>query len=165
MSISVEISDRLRRGDLVDLAPPEPDLRRRWLFLVRALADTLDKPPRELEERYDILRADLLDFVLRENLFVPSYLKQLRPLSRGVWEIKSKRDIPEVRVFGQFADTDVFIAMAQEDRDTLEMLDDRTWGVYIRRVEDTWKELFGTGFTPKKSSNPRLLFTGARILE
>ena len=133
--------------------------------MARELADTLENPPNELEERYDILKADLMDFVIRRNLFVPSYLKQLRPLSRGVWEIRSKRDAPEVRVFGQFADKDVFVAMAHEDRDILEEFEDRAWRFHIRRVEDTWKDLFGMGFTPKRSSDPNLLFSGARILE
>lgn len=133
--------------------------------MVRALADAIDNPPPGREERYDVLKADLLDFVIAKHVFVPGYLKQLRPLSRGVWAIKSKRDVPQIRVFGQFADKDIFIAMAHEDRDVLEQLDDRTWGVHIRRVENTWVQLFGTGFTPKKTSKPELLFTGARTFE
>jgi len=40
----------------------------------------------------------------------PAYLKLLAPARDAVWEIRSVRPAPSIRVLGRFAEYDVFVA-------------------------------------------------------
>lgn len=53
------------------------------------------------------LRADLEHFIFSPNIDC-NYLKPLNPRSKGVYEIRSRRPKPSIRVFGMFIAKDVF---------------------------------------------------------
>lgn len=159
MSISEHISDRVRIGELFPLMPPRKG-QRRWMFLSKDLHDALANPPAGEEDRHDELRADLVSFLIQRYI-TPEFLKLLQPKSKGVWEIRSRRVEPQIRVFGHFAKKDVFIALAYKYRDDLGDISNPSWIYEIRSVEDKWKELFFGQYHPKKTSDRHELYSGA----
>jgi hypothetical protein len=159
MSITDEIEDRVATGDLFPLEL-ETASQIRWMFMVRELRDAIINPPDGEEERFDDLHADLTSFLYWRRID-QEYLWLLSPKSRGVWEIKSRREEPQIRVFGQFAQKDVFLATRFRYRSEMGNFDNPNWLYEIKQVERQWNSLFLGQFTPLKTSNQYKLFTGA----
>jgi len=127
--------------------------------LAKSLNSAIESPPPGAVERYDELHADLVSFVVQADI-TPEFLWLLKPKKRGVWEVRSYRVDPQIRVFGQFAQKDVFIALTYEYRSELGDMDNSMWMYQIRTVENCWRELF-PAYTAMKSSDQSKLFTGA----
>lgn len=113
----------------------------------------------DMEERLGILQADLELFAEGQPID-PKYLFLLSPSSEAVWEIRSVRPNPSIRVLGRFAKKDVFIATNMELRENLGGWQSREWK-NVKRVACTrWRHCFHT-FQPILSRNIHDLVTGA----
>jgi hypothetical protein len=103
MSIEDEILDRVRRGMLWPLQPKAAGATiRRALFVGERLWAELNSPEgdEEWEDRIGRLRADLEIFVTEPSI-TARYLFLLYPAADAVWEIRSVRDRPSLRVLGK----------------------------------------------------------------
>lgn len=146
MSIADEILDRVGRNMLFPLKPRAPGATiRRAFFVAEELWNDLNSPDgdEEWEDRIGRLRADLEVFVTEETI-TPKYLFLLYPSDEAVWEIRSVRDKPSVRVFSLFADKDVLVSTDYAKREDLGGWEDRGWKAMKRRAKTYWRNLFMT---------------------
>lgn len=162
MSIKEQIS--ILKGDnrLISVMPlVKSDRSIRQLLLVEDLYKEIYEEKEEIVdvETFANLIADLEVFVTSETID-PNYLWCLKPKKNGVWEIKSKRPCPQIRIFGVFADKDIFIGTHLESRDDLGSIGSQQWKIAIRTTISIWDKLF-PGFTHKKTSDVKNLITGA----
>lgn len=159
MSIYEEIANRVERGDLFPLSPYGSN-QRRHMFIFRSLYEQIENPPVEEEERFDDLKADLASFQIMRAIDC-DYIRLLTPRGKGVWSIRSHRDEPQIRVFGQFAAKDLFVAICCRYRSELGGFTDPDWRHEIRRVQTIWNGLFFGAYSPIITSDPNNVFTGA----
>jgi len=146
MSIRDEIKRRELEGRLFIVTPTVPHVApRRALFVMPELHQLLIGPWKtDAEEaRWNKLKADLDHFV-GEGLVNEGYMKPLKPRSDEVWEIKSRAPKPSLRVFGSFADCDVFVATSYERRSFLGAFMSFQWHRSTRRSRALWRQLFPT---------------------
>ncbi len=159
MSIELKIDSHLSEERLKLVVPwVSSDRLQRRLYLTKELHDEVygeEQNSRE-SEMFANLIADLEVFVTSDTID-PDYLRQLAPPKEGVWEIRSTRSFPQIRVFGVFAFKDCFIGTHYRHRDNLK---GKQWQKEIKLTKDIWNRLF-TGYTHKKSSSRNQLFTGA----
>lgn len=113
----------------------------------------------EMEERVGTLQADLEQFAEGRSID-PKYLFLLYPASEGVWEIRSVRPEPSIRVLGFFAKKDVFVATNLALRENLGGWESREWKDVKRSARTRWGHLFHT-YQPLISTNLSDLVTGA----
>lgn len=128
--------------------------------MVEELYTAIENPPLGEEERFDDLRADLVSFLIWRRID-PNYLWLLSPKTHGVWEIKSHREEPQIRVFGQFAAKDIFIAMRYRYRSEMGNFDNLNWSFEIRQVERKWRQVFLGEYSALTTQNQHKLFSGA----
>lgn len=133
---------------------------RRYMFMTDEIATAIDSPAPGDEKRFDELFADLVSFLFARTIH-PDYLWQLSPPNLGVWEIRSHIDDPQIRVFGQFARKNVFIAMTMRYRSELGDIHDTNWTYEIRRARHCWQTLFPGGFSALITTDPHKAFSGA----
>ena len=112
----------------------------------------------ELETRLGELQADLELFAEGQPID-PKYLFLLYPASEGVWEIRSLRPAPSIRVLGFFAAKDVFIATNMARREELGGWQSREWKNVKRLAQTRWRNLFHT-YRPMISADISTLATG-----
>ena len=131
------------------------------MFVSEAIWSVLSvqHPDDAMEDRLGILQADLELFVEGQPLD-PRYLFLLYPPREAVWEIRSLRPAPSIRVLGCFAMRDVFIATSMELRENLGGWQSRQWKDVKRLARARWNHLFHT-YTPMVSINIHDLATGA----
>ncbi|MHA1522993.1 MAG: hypothetical protein ACTSY1_01155, partial [Alphaproteobacteria bacterium] len=162
MSIDDLIIDRVARGMLFPVIPKALGaVPRRAMFVAEELNQALISPEGDeiWEERIGRLGADLEIFA--EGMPIhPNYLFLLYPLTNAVWEIRSVRPYPSVRVLGLFAKRDVFIATNFALREDLGGWQSREWKNVKRLARTKWVNLFHT-FQPVVSADVRMLVTGA----
>jgi hypothetical protein len=162
MSIADEIPDRASRGMLFPVIPKARGATvRRALFVSEELNAILNSPEgsQEWEQRVAELRADLEVFVTARTID-PKYLFLLYPSRDAVWEIRSVRDSPSIRVLGLFAGTDVFIATNHALRETLGGWESREWKIVKRTARASWRRLFNS-YDPVVDTDVKRLVTGA----
>lgn len=162
MSIENEIKDKCARGMLFPLLPLAPGATvRRAMFVAAALWEALDSPEGDLEweERVGNLRADLENFVTSRDLDW-KYLFLLYPEHDCVWEIRSVRDQPSIRVLGLFASKDRFIATNAALREWLGGWQSREWKVVKREALAQWRNLFNP-YRPIRTVNVNIVVSGA----
>ncbi|MGU3668199.1 hypothetical protein ACLBX9_28775 [Methylobacterium sp. A49B] len=136
---AIEIA--VREGRLCELILEfDSDPVRRGLFVYPQLRDDLARA-REIP-RMGALKGDLEGFVIGQFQTLAmtprkhknAMMGRLSPPSAGIWDIRSRRDPPGIRVFGGFAARDVFVAL--------------NWHPRSRRIEGFDKEPLGD---PQKS--------------
>jgi len=160
MSISDEIRARVSEARLFPVKPKNRGRAvLRYLFITDEIRSAIESPPNGDVARFAELHADLVSFVV-DKYVSPDYLWLLSPPRDGVWEIRSRRVEPQIRVFGQFAERNIFIGLTYNYRSELGAYDDSNWNYEIRRAKSRWKDLF-PGYGPKLSTDPAKLFTGA----
>lgn len=145
MSIDELILDRVRRGMLWPLRIRAPGVTaNRAMFLGEALHDVLQSPEgdEEWEQRVGELQADLESFVVGDEPIDPKYLFLLYPARDAVWEIRSVRVDPSIRVLGLFAKRDVFIATNYALRSELGGWQSRQWKLVKRAAGAIWRHIF-----------------------
>ena len=124
-----------------------------WALLQTSLADPI------MEERLGVLEADLEAFVDGTEIH-PRYLFLLYPASEAVWEIRSMRPDPSIRVLGRFADKDVFVATNYALRHELGGWQSRDWRDVKLKSRAIWTNLFHT-YRPVSTTNIHDVVTGA----
>lgn len=70
--------------------------------------------------------------------------KHLDPRAEEVWEIRSRDPKPSIRVFGRFAEVDIFIATHMCTRGYLGGPGSREWRDEFERCKTEWSKLFST---------------------
>jgi hypothetical protein len=113
----------------------------------------------EMEDRMGTLQADLEVFTEIQPIH-PKYLFLLYPLSQGVWEIRSVRDDPSIRVLGLFPKRDVFVATNMALREDLGGWQSREWKDVKKIARARWNILFHT-YQPIITSNVHDVVSGA----
>jgi hypothetical protein len=162
MSIDQQIREQARRGLLFPVLPlAAGETTRRAMFVTEELQVVLQSPTGDVEweERVARLQADLEVFVTSPTID-PSYLFLLFPARDKVWEIRSTRDAPSIRVFGFFANIDVFIGTNFGYRADLGSWESREWKESKRCAGARWRQLFN-GYQPRPEIDAKLLVTGA----
>jgi hypothetical protein len=134
---------------------------RRALLISEELHQVLNSSPgdQEWEQRVAELQADLEVFVEARTID-PKYLFRLYPARDGVWEIRSVRNDPSIRVLGLFAWKDIFIATNHALRSDLGDWNSRAWKEVKRAARARWRQIFPT-YDPKIVTSVQLLVTGA----
>jgi len=163
MSIEDEIVDKVERKMLYPLIPKAAGTTiRRAMFIGEDLWATLNAPPgenAEWEDRIGRLQADLEVFVTEQNI-TPSYLFLLCPSSEAVWEIRSVRDQPSLRVLGLFPLKDTFVSTNLAKREDLGGWQSRAWVEVKKAARAIWRKLFST-YRPIETKNINDVCSGA----
>lgn len=162
MSIEDEIIDRHGRGMLFPVVPKAAGATiRRALFVDEHLWTALTSPVGDdaWEIRIGKLRADLEIFIT-EPTIVPKYLFLLYRAADAVWEIRSVKDNPSIRVLGQFAKKDIFISTNFALREQLGGWQSRKWKDVKRAAKACWRRLFNQ-YTPVVTIDANDVISGA----
>ena len=85
-----------------------------------------------------------LDVYTEGRPITPGFLFQLSPKKEEVWEIKAPRPRPGLRLFGRFADIDIFVGLHYVGRDVLKGWQSRTWRDAKEVCKSEWRKLFLT---------------------
>jgi hypothetical protein len=160
MSIRQMILERVQEGRLHAFYPlPLSGRRYREMYLTDELRRYFVAPQDVEVQRLAELEADLAVFVQSPSVD-PNYIFCLHPVRDCVWEIRSVQPEPSIRVFGQFAAKDLFIAMHFELRSMLGEWERKEWKISKRRAGSTWRSLF-PAYNPMAGNDAKLLVTGA----
>lgn len=161
MSIEDLIAHKVGAGMLFPLVPRAAgSAPRRAMFVSEDIWSLLSTEHQDddMEDRLGILQADLEQFAEGRTID-PKYLFLLYPATEGVWEIRSLRPDPSIRVLGFFAKRDVFIATNLALRENLGGWESREWKDIKRLARTRWGHLFHT-YNPMVSTNLSELVTG-----
>jgi hypothetical protein len=153
MSIRDEINKRIAERRLLTLEPTIPgDPVERTMLVSSELRGLLDGPwdSEATERRAGRLRADLERFITGQQVAMclsPSagataYMRRLDRPSDEVWEIRSVDPRPAIRVFGRFAEIDVFVALNWAKRRVLGEGTSLQWHLAIIERQQMWGKLF-----------------------
>lgn len=160
MSIDQMIQQRVEEGRLHPFLPMPASARRyRRMFLTDELRRELDAAEGDNIKRFAELEADLAQFVQSPTLD-PKYLFLLSPTRDSVWEIRSGRPDPSIRVFVMFAGKDQLIAMHLERRADLGGWETEAWKVAKRRALAMWRNLI-PAYDPISETDATKIVTGA----
>jgi hypothetical protein len=162
MSIEDLIKHKVGAGMLFPLIPrAHGSTPRRAMFVSEDIWSLLSTEHQddEMEDRLGILQADL-ELFAEGRTIDPKYLFLLYPASEGIWEIRSVRPNPSIRVLGFFAKKDVYIATNLALRESLGGWESREWKNVKRLARTRWGHLFHT-FHPLISTNLSDLVTGS----
>ena len=135
---------------------------RRALFVSEGLNTVLTSPEGDIEweKRIAELQADLEVFVTAATID-PKNLFLLYPARDGVWEIRSTRNDPSIRILGLFAARDVFVATNYALRESLGGWQSREWRTNKRIARAEWRKIFPT-YDPEVEVDACQLVTGAQ---
>ena len=163
MSIYDELQNLVNERRLFFLSPALPgSLVRRKMYITPQIRKLIMGPwtDPDWEERCGDLRADIDHFVEGKLLTVAaksykghtSQLKRLEPAKDEVWEIRSRDPKPSIRVFGRFADKDLFVALNWRLRVDLGKIGTREWRNARLECKTEWKKLF-LAYEPKSGDH------------
>lgn len=151
MSIQDELRFRIEEGRLFLVNPlihgsPHP----RLIYATSEIWNKLCGPWSDKSEEYRMnkLYADLDHFSSGERIIVSrgnieqGYMKPLDDISEEVWEIRSRDPKPSLRLFGRFAETDIFIATNLRERIELGSPGSKPWRDEFERCKAEWRKLF-----------------------
>ncbi|HEY8581197.1 MAG TPA: hypothetical protein VIL72_15015 [Beijerinckiaceae bacterium] len=119
----------------------------RVFLMARALFDEFHARRRDedpaISARWARLHADI-DHFITGGFVTADQIKRLEPAKQEVWELRSPRPRPGLRIFGRFARPDVFLATHAAERKTLGSKWSLEFELAKLRCEETWRELVGT---------------------
>jgi hypothetical protein len=154
MSIAAKLLwERVHSGQLVKLTPyVDVDKVIRKMYLTKELNDQIgsylemDDGMATAEQnaciaRFARLKADL-DAFLTSPAIDAEYMKQLSPAGKGIYEIRSVRPKPALRVFGRFISKDVFLATHLTERKALGGWKSQEFKQEIARCRKIWRQIF-----------------------
>ena len=150
MSITEAIWEQLNKKTIVELRPYIPTEKKlRAMYIETALHEeiTRDRDNDKETERFARLEADLQVFLTSPTID-SSYLFGLSPPGKEVWEIRSKRPRPSIRIFGRFSGKDSFVATHYVKRSLLGGWNTLEWKEEIRKSRQIWNRLF-PGYRPQ----------------
>jgi hypothetical protein len=134
-------------GALIPFNPPVGwSSKPRAFLMTQRLADQIadglaSADPRRVE-RWDRLRADIANFV-ENGLMTWASMKWLDPHKFEHWEIKSRRPRPSLRIFGRFAEPNVFVGTHIIERTKLGKKWSQEWELEKLACEEGWKRALG----------------------
>jgi len=70
------------------------------------------------------------------------FLKRLDPIEDEVWEIRCREPAPGIRVFGRFAETNIFVALHWRLRKEMGSWGDPAWDAAIWTCKQHWGTFF-----------------------
>lgn len=116
---------------------------KRAMFIAEDLWNFIQEtgPDEDWEERKGFLQADLEVFAGGQPIG-PKYLFLLYPAREAVWEIRSMKPNPSIRILGRFAARDIFIATNFALRDELGGWQSRRWRDVKVASRTIWTQLF-----------------------
>ena len=149
MSIRDEINHRCGEGRLFSLEPALPGIKlARTIFVSEDVNNALR---RNDDIRFGMLRGQL-DTLIGGGLISvaedpydkdkTAYIARLDPISDEAWQIRSIDPKPAIRVFGHFAETNVFVALTWRYRKELGGFGSKEWKDEINRCKAKWRILF-----------------------
>lgn len=165
MSIRDEIASRCKEGRLVPLVPALLGLLSVRTILASPGLHAMVMGPwsnKETEHRANRLRADFDMFIAGQVISVAqdpykkkknAYMSPLDPIADEVWEIRSRDPKPGIRVFGRFAEYDVFVALNWAHRDMLGGPKSREFRDERERCKAEWRKLFPS-YAPHTGASP-----------
>jgi hypothetical protein len=148
MSIRETIQHRIGEGRLFLLPPALPsDPSARSVFISEeirrlTLGPWLDE---KQERRWGRVRADLDSFTIGQLISIGhknAYMSRLEKPEDEVWDIRCRDPSPGIRVFGRFAEQDIFIALTQSERKPLGDRNSAEWEREIKHCQAEWRKLF-----------------------
>jgi hypothetical protein len=172
MSIRKEINRRLATGALLLLEPALVGDPVERTMLISPEIDRLLSGPWDTEtdeRRANRLRSDLERFVTGQYIGLcltpyeaqTAYMGRLDRPEDEVWDIRSVDPSPGLRVFGRFAEVDVFVALTWQPRSkdwggrkALRGGKSLEWHLAILECHRLWEELF-SGFQPIRGGEVR----------
>jgi len=164
MSIHDEIRFRIGEGRLHQMMPTlESDPVVRKLFISNEIRDLIDGPWLDLawerrcgklrENLEAFIRGDVISLCLEGFIARTAYMGRLDRPADEVWDIRSRDPRPSLRIFGRFADKDIFIAffwsprgvtIPYSQRPPLGDKHSRRWKSAKRETKAEWRKLFPT---------------------
>lgn len=151
ISIQAELEKLLKAGELVLIRPLLSGAHVRIILATALLHSQLvgpwDDDP-ELGRRMGLLWRDLDRFSYGQHMTIGHGedehcdFKPLDPEKDEIWEYRSRAPAPSWRVFGRFAEPDVFIATNMERRGLLGAKRSREWAIEIGLCKSNWRRLF-----------------------
>ncbi len=153
MSIYYEIANRVNEKRLFSLTPALPGAPMvRHIYASSEIHRLITGPwvNTTWEERCGYLRGDLDRFIEGRVIAIATrpykgktaYMLRLHPPREQVWEIRSRDPYPGIRVFGRFADIDIFIALTWAKRADLAGPHSREWRDAREACKTEWRNLF-----------------------
>lgn len=159
MSIHGALQRAVAAGSLDYTPATESDPVERVLMYGEELRDFLSGPFKGAahEKRAGELLADFQSFVRGDHVslcFRPrehneSTFGRLEPEERAVWDLRSRKHRPSLRVLGGFAARDVFVALSWwprwhkvpwSDKEPL-LRDDARWAAAISDADQKWRDI------------------------
>jgi hypothetical protein len=175
MSIQVQIN-RLRAAGTLHLIPQSwPGLPRRRVFLACETVKTLVLGPlwhdKKEEERAYELRAEIDWFIDGNTIYVrpesedgtKAMFARLDPSTDEVWTLRSLKPKPSLRIFGTFAERDVFVALHWAKRSDLGARDSEEWTDAIGQFKTEWRNCFFP-LNPLQGSYPDAYLSNAKLI-
>jgi hypothetical protein len=162
MSIVDAIAARVQEKQLFLLTPRAPgSSAKRVILVAEDLWNFLQEsgPDQDWEDRKGELQADLEVFA-DGSAIGPKYLFLLYRASEGVWEIRSTRPDPQIRVLGRFVEKDIFIATNYALRDDLGGWQSRAWRDVKVMSRAVWTRLLHS-YQPLITTNVNDVVSGA----
>lgn len=156
MSLETEIDALLVSGRVFQLATEYPGLpQRRTIYVSHAVNNLLLGPWTNTDEEYRIgqLRYWLDRFISGGRVYVREQprakkstadMAQLEPWIDEIWEIRSIDPKPSLRVFGSFAQRDVFLALTWAARKSLDYFGGPKWQAAIAHYKAEWQSHFNS---------------------
>ncbi len=167
MSIREELAARCEEGRLRLVPPLLPGRHDRVLYVVEELHEEILAAAVGTDSaayRVGQLLRDFDRFSSGGHIVVgyrkenSCFMKPLDPIVEEVWEIRSRDPRPALRVFGRFAEQDVFVVTHKVWRH--EIADNQIeWDREIRRCKAIWRQLFPT-YPPLTGSKVSDYFSG-----
>jgi len=169
MTVHHYLAEGLESGALVEVPPLYPTMVVRRIFMTEDVARLLrgpwESPDLELsdsewEYRCGFVRRQFDRFINGKRVGVAldpqsdaenCFFKRIHPIEDEVWEIRCRVPPPGVRVFGRFAETDIFVAMHWRLRKDMGYWGDPSWDHAIEVCRGFWGTLFAS--TNPKSGN------------
>ena len=160
MSITDQISSLVSEGRLHLIEPLDISLEvKRTIVVSDEIQELIDGPwsTRSLGRRANRLRADLESFVIGQVVPISmtpyqhksAYMGLLDPPNRGFWDIRSRDPNPGLRIFGHFADVNLFVALVWhprsvevDGRSPLGSARELNWEFAKLECEEAWQDLF-----------------------
>lgn len=154
MSIMDSINDCVEDGRLVLVEPLFPNTSmERKIYASQTVMELSEPPwPEDVtEDRAYRLRAEfdnyiggrILGLCLEPFKAKEAFMGLLDPESKGIFDIRSRDPEPGLRVFGGFAEIDIFVALAWRLRKEMGSRADRDWRDARVTSSTLWTNLFG----------------------
>lgn len=161
MSIREMIREWNKSGELCLLAPMFPSTERvRWVFVSKELYRAFHGPWVSSDEEKNMMRAratldaftsgQRIGVRLPPSKNVAAQLALLEDRRDEVWEFRCRDPNPQMRIFGRFAEQNLFVAFIKKNRDEFKSNDD--FQPVMEECKKHWRTLFPT-YNPHRGSS------------